>query len=46
MDPHIPTPHNFSLKVGNTGGEIPYVCLIHQSMGMKGILAVTPKPTK
>jgi plastocyanin len=41
MVPNTPAPQSFTLKIGITAGEIPYVCLLHDAMGMKGSLVVS-----
>jgi plastocyanin len=42
IDPSIPGDHTFSIKIGDISGEISYLCLLHDTSGMKGVLVVTP----
>jgi plastocyanin len=41
IDPHAPGPKSFALKIGDTSGDIPYLCSLHDDDGMKGTLTVT-----
>jgi plastocyanin len=38
-----PPPWTFSLKIGNVSGELPYLCLLHDTSGMVGSLVVVPR---
>jgi plastocyanin len=40
IDPSAPGPHTYSIKIGNLQSEAEYVCLLHDSEGMKGTLTV------
>ncbi len=40
IDPHAPGPKSFALKIGDTTGDIPYLCSLHDDSGMKGTLTV------
>jgi plastocyanin len=42
IDPSVPGPHTFSLKVGDYSGTLTYQCLLHNENGMEGTLNVTP----
>jgi plastocyanin len=42
IDPHMPGPHMFSLKIGDMTGDISYLCELHDESGMKGTLSVSP----
>ena len=42
MDP-MQGPFSFSLKIGNFTGEVPYLCLLHDTSGMVGKLMVENK---
>lgn len=43
IDPEMPGPHMFSLKVGDVSGDLEYICLLHDESNMKGILTVSPE---
>jgi hypothetical protein len=46
IDPLIPGPHTFSMKIGNVPGVLPvlsYQCLLHDDAGMTGMLIVVSK---
>lgn len=43
IDPHAPGPHQFLLKIGQVTGDLPYLCLLHDMSGMKGVLTVVSK---
>ncbi len=41
VDPTVPGPHDVAFKVGDTTGQLPYVCLLHVENGMVGTLNVS-----
>lgn len=41
MVPNTPAPQSFTLKIGNTSGQLSYLCLLHDTMGMKGMLVIS-----
>jgi plastocyanin len=44
MDPTMPGPHSFALKIGNnTTGTLQFICLLHDNLNMKGELMVSNK---
>jgi plastocyanin len=46
MDPTNPsTPHSYSIKIGDITGEEPYICILHDTMGMGGSLTIAPSTT-
>jgi plastocyanin len=44
VGPPIPAPHSYSLKF-TTAGTFPYICVLHDIVGMKGTITVLPTPT-
>jgi plastocyanin len=46
IDPSVPGPHSYSLKIGDITGTISYECLLHDASGMKGSLTVVPSPSQ
>lgn len=40
IDPHAPGAHSFSLKIGNTLGDLAYHCILHDDSGMKGSITI------
>ncbi len=43
IDPSAPGDHTFTLKVGSVSGPIPFLCLLHDTSGMKGVVVVSGK---
>ncbi len=44
IDPNMPGSHTFTLQIGNnTTGTLPFVCLLHDDMNMKGELIVSTR---
>ena len=44
IDPMMPGPHSFTLKIGNnTTGTLQFICLLHDNLNMKGELMVSKK---
>lgn len=43
IDPSAPGAHTFTLKVGNASGAIPYLCMLHDASGMRGMVVVQSK---
>jgi len=43
MNPAPVGPTSFSLKIGDVSGNLPYLCLLHDTSGMKGVLHVISK---
>jgi plastocyanin len=41
LDPSSPGPKSFSLKVGDTPGDISYICILHDVDGMKGTVTIS-----
>lgn len=41
LDPSSPGPQSFAFQVGDTTGQLPFVCLLHDSNGMKGTLTIS-----
>jgi plastocyanin len=42
LNPIGPGPKSYSLTIGDTSGNIPYECLLHDTSGMEGLLTVVP----
>ena len=40
LDPTAPGPHDFTLKIGDYAGALPYRCILHDDIGMLGTLNV------
>jgi plastocyanin len=36
-------PTNFAFQIGDISGQLPYLCMLHDSSGMKGLLEVVPR---
>jgi plastocyanin len=43
LAPGDPGPTSYTLKIGDTSGNFPYDCILHDSSGMTGMLKVVPK---
>lgn len=41
--PGGPGPTSYSLKIGDITGNEPFLCLLHDASGMKGMLTIVPK---